>query len=132
MIYDSGRVQAKKFLALGGVSVVGTAASITALAPTQFRLPYACKITGANRISTTGGTAAGPTVLLQHSLAGTGTWTSIGTAAFGTDADGTTSELSVTATDLAADDHIRLAIAAGTAAATHTVNFLVELNELIS
>lgn len=114
----------------GAVSVVGTAASVTALAATYRKIPFRSKIMGATRVSTTGGTAAGPTVLLQYSLAGTGTWTSIGTAAFGTDADLTSSDFSVTATELADGDLIRLAIAAGTAAATHTVNFAIELIDL--
>lgn len=116
-------------LTFDAVSVVGTAASATALAATTYVLPFNCKFRGATRLSTTGGTAAGPSVLVQYSLAGTGTWTSIGTAAFGTDANGTGSDFSTTDTDLADGDHIRIALAAGTAAATHTVNFLLEFVE---
>jgi hypothetical protein len=112
------------------VSVVGTAASITALTATVTCLPFKCKLRGATRVSTTGGTAAGPTVLIQSSLAGTGTWTSIGTAAFGTDANDTMSDFSVTETALADGDGLRLALAAGTAAATHTCNFAIELIEV--
>lgn|SRR3990167_1627967 len=115
----------------GGVSVVGTAAAITALAATTFKMPFKCKLRGATRISTTGGTAAGPTVLAQYSLAGTGAWTSIGTCAFGTDADGAGSDFSVTETTLADGDHFRFAIAAGTAAATHTANFVAEFTEVL-
>jgi len=117
-------------MALGGISVAGTAASTTELAATRIKLPFRAKIVGATRVSSTGGTAAGPSVLLQHSLAGTGSFTSIGTATFGTDADGTGSDFSVTATNLADGDQVRLAIAAGTAAATHTVNFVLEFVEL--
>ncbi len=113
-----------------GVSVVGTAAAITALAATQICLPFKMKLRGATRTSTTGGTAAGPTVLAQYSLAGTGSWTSIGTAAFGTDANGTAADFGVTETTLADGDCFRLAIAAGTAAATHTVNFVAEFVEV--
>lgn len=115
---------------VGGLSVVGTAGSITGLATSVYKLPYAAKIVGATRVSTTGGTAAGPTLLLQYSLAGTGTWTSIGTCAFGTDADGTTSDFSVTATSLSDGDCIRCAIAAGTAASTHTTNVAIEFIDL--
>lgn len=114
----------------GAVSVAGTAAAITALSATTIKLPFKCKLRGATRLSTTGGTAAGPTVLAQYSLAGTGAWTSIGTATFGTDADGTGGDFSVTETTLADGDHFRLAIAAGTAAATHTVNFTAEFIEV--
>ena len=119
-----------QIISRGGVSVVGTASAITAIASTVFKLPFNAKIKGATRVSTTGGTAAGPTVLVQYSLAGTGTWTSIGTAAFGTDADGTGSDFSVTATSLSDGDQIRLALAAGTAAATHTCNFTVEMVDI--
>ena len=129
MPYDGGRYQTKQLIPFTGVSVAGTAASITALAATQIEVPFKAKLTGATRVSTTGGTGAGPTVLLQYSLAGTGAWTSVGTAAFGTDADGTGTSFTVTATNIADNDNIRLAIAAGTAASTHTVNFVVELNE---
>lgn len=115
----------------GGVSVAGTAAAITALTGTVVSLPFKCKLRGATRLSTTGGTAAGPTVLAQYSLGGTGTWTSIGTCAFGTDADSTASDFSVTETTLADGDKFRLAIAAGTAASTHTVNFITEFTEVL-
>jgi hypothetical protein len=113
-----------------GVSVAGTAASITGLATTYISLPFNCKLRGGTRISTTGGTAAGPTVLIQYSLAGTGSWTSIGTAAFGTDADLKASDFSVTETKLADGDQVRLAIAAGTAAATHVCNFALEFVDI--
>lgn len=113
-----------------GVSVVGTAASLTGLAATTVSIPFKMKLRGATRLSTTGGTAAGPTVVAQYSLAGTGTWTSIGTCAFGTDANLTASDFSVTATSLADGDQFRFALAAGTAAATHTVNFVAEFVEV--
>lgn len=113
-----------------GVSVAGTAAAITALAAATVSIPFKMKLRGATRLSTTGGTAAGPTVLAQYSLAGTGAWTSIGTAAFGTDANGTAADFGVTETTLADGDQFRLAIAAGTAAATHTVNFIAEFVEV--
>lgn len=115
-----------------GISTVGTAAAITALAAATVSIPFKMKLRGATRLSTTGGTAAGPTVLAQYSLAGTGAWTSIGTAAFGTDADGTAADFSVTETEIADGDKFRLAIAAGTAAATHTVNYCVEFVEVFS
>lgn len=127
-IYD--QFGAPEFINIQGVSVVGTQASLAAIAASTFRIPFRAKVLGATRVSTTGGTAAGPTVLLQRSVAGTGAWTSFGTAAFGTDADGRGTAFSVTPTVFEAGDHIRLAIAAGTAAATHTCNFLIEMVDL--
>lgn len=118
-------------LAFSAVSVAGTAASITALTGTRVSMPFKMRLRGATRLSTTGGTAAGPTVLAQYSLAGTGAWTSIGTCAFGTDADGTAADFSVTETTLADGDQFRFAVAAGTAAATHTVNFIAEFIEVM-
>lgn len=115
---------------ISGVSVAGTAASITALTAAQWKMPFNCKLRGGTRVSTTGGTAAGPSVLIQSSLAGTGTWTSLGTAAFGTDASGVGSDFTVADTAVLDGDHVRLAIAAGTAAATHTVNFVLEFVEM--
>jgi hypothetical protein len=114
----------------GAVSVAGTAAAITAFAATVRKVPFKMRLRGATRVSTTGGTAAGPTILAQYSLAGTGTWTSIGTCAFGTDADGASSDFSVTETTLADGDLFRFAIAAGTAAATHVCNFVAEFIEV--
>lgn len=118
-------------LTFSAVSVAGTAASITALTATRVSMPFKMRLRGATRLSTTGGTAAGPTVLAQYSLAGTGAWTSIGTCAFGTDADGTAADFSVTETTLADGDQFRFAVAAGTAAATHTTNFIAEFIEVM-
>lgn len=105
-------------LQLMAVTIAGTAGSITAIANTQICLPFAAIVRTAKAFIKTGGTAAGPVLLLQYSAAGTGTWTTFGSASSGTDADNTTKAFTVTATSLSAGDCIRLAIAAGTAAAT--------------
>jgi len=117
-------------LSYGAITVNGTQAALAAVTATQTCLPFKCKLRGATRVSTTGSTAAGPTMLVQYSLAGTGTWTSIGTCAFGTDANGAASDFSVTETALADGDCFRFAIAAGTAAAAHTVNVIAEFVEV--
>lgn len=114
----------------GNISVAGTAASVTPLAATAFRVPFKSKVVSASRVSTTGGTAAGPSVLLQWSTDGA-SWTSIGTATFGTDANYTSSNFQLTQTNLPANALLRMAIAAGTAAATHTVNFTVTLIDIM-
>lgn len=118
------------FTSFDGLSVVGTASAVTAIAGGTIALPFAAKVVSARSLSTTGGTAAGPTLLLQKSAAGTGTWTSFGTCALGTDADGAIGTFTVTETSFAAGDAFRTAIAAGTAASTHTANLTVGFEEL--
>jgi hypothetical protein len=117
------------FKMASNVAVSGTAASITALDTTQWRVNFNCRVIGLSAYFKTGGTAAGPVILLQRSLAGTGAWTSIGTLNVGTRADSTGAAASVTETDLAEGDLVRFAIAAGTAASTPTFSATIDLIE---
>ena len=103
------------------ISVAGTQAAIAALAVTMWRVNFNCKIIGCSLYFATGGTAAGPGVILQRSLAGTGTFATIGTFACGTFADATGGAMTVTETSCIAGDIIRLAVAAGTAASTPVI-----------
>lgn len=114
---------------LDTISLPGTAASITAAANSQVVLPIGAVIRAAQAFIKTGGTAAGPVCLLQYSVDGTGTWTTFGSAASGTDADNAVKAFTVTATSLDAGDALRLAIAAGTAAATPVWHVSVAFTE---
>ncbi|NIT61992.1 MAG: hypothetical protein GWN00_39090, partial [Aliifodinibius sp.] len=64
----------------GLITVAATNASAAAISGTYFRIPFACKLVGACFAEETGGTAAGPTVHLDRSVGGTGTYGAIGTA----------------------------------------------------
>lgn len=75
------------------------------------------KVTGASMKITTGGTRAGtaePHWGLAHSLAGTGTNTVFGTLLYGTRADNSYANFSVSTTDVPAGNVIRLTSIAGT------------------
>jgi hypothetical protein len=75
------------------------------------------KVSGASMKITTGGTRAGtaePTWGLAYSLAGTGANTVFGSMLFGTRADNTYGNFSVTSTNVSAGDVIRLTSIAGT------------------
>lgn len=105
-----------------GLSVPGTAASATVL----LRIPIAVDGLRINKMRlrmTTGGTAAGPSITVGKSLAGTGAVTAIGTQAFGTSADGSTATVSLSSTDFDAGDEIVITNLAGTAASTPVIIF---------
>lgn len=121
--------QAQGIVVLDTISLPGTAAAITAAVNSQIVLPIRATIRAAQAFIKTGGTAAGPVVLLQYSVDGTGTWTTFGSAASGTDADNAVKAFTVTATTLDAGDAVRLAIAAGTAAATPVWHVSVAFSE---
>jgi hypothetical protein len=74
------------------------------------------KVTGASAVYGVGGTAnnASPNWGLAHSLAGTGANTVFGTRVFGTNANSTYFNFSVTSTDVPAGNVIRLVALAGT------------------
>lgn len=111
-----------------GLSVPGTAASATVL----LRIPITDDITvnGTARIRLiTGGTAAGPTITLGKSLAGTGAAAAFGTQAFGTAADGTVANVTLTSTDFTYGDEIVITNGAGTAASTPKIIFSVPYNQ---
>ncbi len=112
-----------------GLSVPGTAASATVI----LRIPLAVDSVKLNYMRarlTTGGTAAGPSVLVGKSLAGTGAATTIGTLAFGTSADGAVVNVSLTNTEFDAGDEIVLTNAAGTAASTPVIVFSLGYREV--
>lgn len=111
------------------ITIVGTAAAITATANSQLVVPFACKIRSARAFIKTGGTAAGPSPLLQYSTAGTGAWTTIGTLTLGTNADNTLVAFSVTETALAAGDALRIAAPAGTLAASPVLHVTIGFTE---
>jgi hypothetical protein len=103
----------------GGISVPGTAAADTELV----RIPITdyIKVEEVRLVAMTGGTADGPTVQIQKSLAGTGAAADIATQNIGTSADNAAFNLTVTTTDLAPGDHLIVSNAAGTAASTPKV-----------
>lgn len=76
-----------------------------------------------------GGTAAQQSILIGYSLGGTGAFTALGTAALGTNADSTVIDGSLTETDLAAGDDVVYQRSAGTSAAVHNVQPVVQLRE---
>jgi len=128
--YDSGRYHTRQLMpiaASAGISVPGTAAAATTLV--RLRIPRAMTIDEATVLAMTGGTAAGPTLILQKSLAGTGTAAGFATHAFGTDADNASAAITVTSTAFAAGDHLLIVNAAGTAASTPKANLLIGWKE---
>ena len=124
--YDEGKFTTRRVMpiaASGGISVPGTASSTTELV--RLVILDSITIDAARMVAMTGGTAAGPTVLLQKSLAGTGTATSFGTKAFGTAADNAAFNFSPTSTTFVAGDHLIIANLAGTSAATPKANITI-------
>lgn len=105
-----------------GLSVPGTAASDTVI----LRIPIAGHDVQINRLRlrmTTGGTAAGPTITVGKSLAGTGAVVACGTFAFGTSANGATGSANLTTTNFSEGDEIVISNLAGTAASTPVIVF---------
>jgi hypothetical protein len=111
----------------GGISVPGTAAADTELV----RIPInrGIKVDAIRMVAMTGGTADGPTVQVQKSLAGTGAASDIATQNVGTSADNTQFDLTVTQTDLAEGDVLIVSNAAGTAASTPKVTLNIEYRQ---
>lgn len=100
------------FAPLGGSHTIsGTAASSVAITGSYYRVPFACKLVGANFTASTGDTTAGPVIHIDRSVGGTGTYAAIATGAaatIGTIATAGTADLTVTAVDLAAGDQLRI------------------------
>ncbi len=112
-----------------GLSVPGTAASNTVL----LRMPIAVDAVLINRMRlrmSTGGTAAGPSITVGKSLAGTGAVSAIGTYAFGTSADGSVATVSLTSTEFGEGDEIVISNLAGTAASTPVIIFSLGYKEV--
>jgi len=108
---------------LTGISVPGTAASATDLLRIPLAGNYHCNKVRMRLL--TGGTAAGPTITFNTSLAGTGALAPIGTYAFGTSADGSVASVTLADTRLAANDEIVVSNVAGTAASTPKIVFSI-------
>lgn len=108
---------------LTGLSVPGTAASATDL----LRIPLAAgqHINKAKLRLITGGTAAGPVITFNTSLAGTGTVSPIGTYSFGTSANGTQVSVTLADTFMTDGDELVIQNVAGTAAATPAIVFSI-------
>lgn len=113
--------------ASGGISVPGTAAAATTLI--ALRMPRAVTIDGASIAIQTGGTAAGPNLILQKSLAGTGAGAGFATYAFGTIANDTYAAVTTTTTAFASGDVLLVVNAAGTAASTPKANLTLSYFE---
>lgn len=78
---------------------------------------------------TTGGTAAGPAVTIERSLAGTGAAEVFGTLTFGTVANSTAGNMSITSTNFLAGDEVRIKTVVGTAASSPIVDFFIGWQE---
>lgn len=129
--YDSPRFQVRQCLthapSATGLSVPGTAAATTVL----LRIPISTNVNlcGTARLRmSTGGTAAGPTITIGKSLAGTGAVVALGTYAFGTSADGSKATIGLTSTDFDPGDEVVISNVAGTAASTPVIVFSIPYN----
>ena len=128
--YDSGQIQARRMLPLAnasGYTIPGTAASDTVII--KIRILDSITIDSAGYVAMTGGTAAGPTVALQKSLAGTGAGVTFASKAFGTAADATTAAMTVTSTTFVAGDCLLVTNVAGTSASTPKLNLTIGYKE---
>ena len=129
--YDSPRRQVRQSFTHAptstGLSVPGTAASATVLL--RFPVSTNINLSGTARLRmTTGGTAAGPTITVGKSLAGTGAAVALGTYAFGTSADGAVASFGLTSTDFDPGDEVVITNVAGTAASTPVILFSIPYN----
>lgn len=129
-LYDGSEYTVRRILpivASGGISVVGTAASDTVLV--RLVLTDSITIDKVRAVAMTGGTAAGPNVKVQYSLAGTGAATTLATIAVGTSADNAALAPTVTSQAFIAGDHLLITLAAGTAASTPKLNITLGYKE---
>lgn len=131
MAYDDQRFFTRQIMPIvpesGGLSVPGTAAAATELV--RLRIPRQMTIDEADIVAMTGGTADGPNVVLQKSLAGTGAGVGFATHNIGTSADNASAGLTVSSTDFADGDHLLIVNAAGTAASTPAVTLNIGWKE---
>ncbi|TFH29341.1 MAG: hypothetical protein E4G97_07390 [Deltaproteobacteria bacterium] len=117
---------AKGMLRIGTTLTLGTNAG-GAIAGTIIRVPFNCKIIGCSLYVVTGGTmgAATKILVLQSSLAGTGTADIFGTMTTGTYAAATPYELDVTETNVLAGDRIELFMVGGSSASAVVIGAAV-------
>jgi len=130
--YDDQRFFTRNMLTCGaeaGISIPGTAASDTELV--RLRIPQAFTVDQATMVVTTGGTAAGPTVQVGKSVAGTGAVTSIASQAVGTAANNASFSFTVTSTDFDAGDHLVISNVAGTSASTPVAQIVIGFKETV-
>jgi hypothetical protein len=121
--YDGPNFVTRRAMVLGeagGLTVGGTNAANTEIHRVRFANPS--KVETVDIVAMTGGTAAGPALLIGKSLAGTGTVANFATHTFGTDANNTAAGLTVATTDFADGDHLVISKAAGTAASSPKVS----------
>ena len=108
------------FVNLGGAhTIAGTVASAVAITGSYYKVPFACKLLSATISHSTGTTAAGPTIHIDRSVGGTGSYAAIGTAAktvIGTAASASTDAVTIAVTDLADGDVLRIENQANTGA----------------
>jgi len=130
--YDNPRYDTRQIIGIAndvGISVSGTIATAAKVA--RIRFPRAVKVSGVSYFNHTGGTAAGPSVTVNKSVAGTGTASAFGTANIaGTVGDNTGADMTITATEFSAGDHLIINSVAGTADATPVVSFVIEYYEI--
>lgn len=118
---------------IAGVAITGTNAAESQVAATKVVAPFPCKVVAARRIHTTASTAAVANwnLILQKSVAGTGSYTAFGTFSVGgTEASGVTGTAAVTETNFAAGDVMAIALQGITAARNDVANFNIAYQEL--
>lgn len=113
--FDSQYGVSKTEQMLDGITMNGTVASAAALG-TPMTLMENVTVTDWNLTLTTGGTGTEMAIVLGYALAGTGTFTAIGTMALGTNADATVVDGAVTATNLSEGDDLVIKSVLGTGA----------------
>lgn len=112
-----------------------TATSDTPIAATKTPVPFPCKIVAAERTSTIAGTVASATwanIVVQKSVQGTGSFTTIGTMSIlGTEANGSVGAATFgTNVNFNAGDVVCITALAATVALQHTANICIAYQEL--
>lgn len=128
--YSAGRYNSEKIASItaDGVSFSGTIAAAAELARWT-ALQNMRVLANSNIQVLTGGTAAGPSFTVNTSLAGTGALVPIGTATFGTQADGTVLDVTINETAIVEGSDIVLQSVAGTVAATPVFGYNINYTE---
>lgn len=105
----------------GSMNIVGTQATTAAAVTGSYvRIPFNCKLVAASFAQEVGATAAGPTVHIDRSVGGTGSYAAIATHAFGTVKSTAGEDVTIPAggVALADGDHLRLELQVGTTASS--------------
>jgi hypothetical protein len=127
--YDDARYRTRQTITFPDSGALnGTAASAADVS--RQRVMFPVRVIDANGYYIAGGTDAGVLKLtLNKSLAGTGALEAFGTLVIGTQATLSTKNITVTETDLAADDEIVIQRAAGTSDKVANVRINVGVRE---